>query len=104
MRIIPLQPIASQILSCTLGGQAVQLNIYQKLSGLYCDIYISNTLLIGGVICQNLNRLVRVGYLGFIGDLMFIDNQGSSDPDYTGLGTRYSLLYLEASDLPAGVA
>ena len=58
-----------------------------------------HVLIIGGVICENLNRIVRSLYLGFAGDLAFIDNQGSTDPVYTGLGTRYSLAYIEADEL-----
>ena len=38
-------------------------------------------------------------YLGFVGDLMFSDTQGTSDPSSPGLGTRYLLMYIEASDL-----
>lgn len=64
------------------------------------DIYVSGTLIIGGVICQNLNRIVRDKYLGFIGDFSWIDNTGlGNDPYYTGLGTTYSLAYLSEADL-----
>jgi hypothetical protein len=55
------------------------------------------------VICLNLVRIVRSLYLGFSGDLCFLDTQGSTDPVYTGLGTRYQFLYLEKQDLPPNV-
>ena len=99
MLIVPLSAVKSQTVTVTLGGQVVQIDVYQKAFGLFANVYVSNVLIIGGTICQNLNRLVRSTYLGFIGDLMFIDNQGTSDPTYDELGTRYSLMYLEASDL-----
>lgn len=99
---IPIQATPSQTLAVTLSGQATQLNIYQKRSGLYMDVLVNNTLIIGGVICENLNRIVRSLYLGFLGDLMFLDNQGTSDPEYTGLGTRYTLVYLLPDELPPG--
>lgn len=83
----------------TLGNQACQLNVYAKFFGLFMDVYVSNQLIIGGVICLNLTKIVRDAYLGFVGDFTFIDNQGASDPVYTGLGSRYSLIYLEAADL-----
>lgn len=102
MRIVPLQPVPNQTLTVSLGNQTCQINVYQKSTGLFLDLYVSNVLIIGGVMCQNLNRIVRDLYLGFVGDLCFIDNQGSSDPAYTGLGAKYSLAYLEASDLPVG--
>lgn len=100
MLIVPTAAVASQNLQIVLGKQNCQLSIYQKLTGLYMDVYVDQVLIIGGVICQNLNRIVRSLYLGFVGDFVFMDNQGSSDPYYTGLGTRYSLAYLELVDLP----
>lgn len=105
MQIIPVQAVPSQHVTAVLGGQYVQINLYQKQPyGLFMDVLLNNVLLLAGVICQNLNPIIRSAYLGFVGDLVFIDNQGSDDPDYTGLGARFSLAYLEASDLPAGAA
>jgi len=43
--------------------------------------------------------LVNDVYLGFSGDLEFVDTQGTDDPTFDGLGTRYQLVYLEPSDL-----
>lgn len=105
MQIIPLQAVPNQAVSVTLGTQVSQVNVYQKSTGLFIDLYVDNNLVIGGVICQNLNRIVRSLYLGFQGDLAFIDNQGDTVPYYTGLGTRYSLAYLEPADLcPVGLS
>ena len=99
MLIVPLQAVPNQAVTVALGGQVCQINIYQEDYGLFVDLYVNNALIIGGVIAENLNRIVRSAYLGFLGDLAFIDNQGNSDPDYTGLGGRFSLAYLEVSDL-----
>lgn len=101
MRVIPLQSQPSQTLTVNLGSQACRIDIYQRLTGLYCNLYVNDILVIGGVICENLNRIVRDAYLGFVGDLAFIDNQGSTDPVYTGFGAQYSFLYLELSDMKA---
>lgn len=99
MRIIPLNPVASQTLAVALALQPAQINVYQKRFGMFLDLYVNNELIIGGVICQNINRIVRNTYLGFVGDLIFYDNEGNTDPYYTGLGSRYSLIYLELVDL-----
>lgn len=96
---IPLQAIPNQSISATLANQNCRINIYQRTTGLFCDLYVDNALIIGGVICQNLNRIVRDIYFGFVGDFGFCDTQGESDPEYSGLGSRYLLIYLEASDL-----
>ena len=100
---VPLQAVPNQSLNPSLGGQAVQLNLYQKSTGLFCDVLVSNVAVVTGALCENLNRLVRDAYLNFSGDLVFMDTQGLDDPVYSGLGTRWLLFYLTASDLANGV-
>jgi len=65
------------------------------------DVLVGGTTIISGVICENLNRIVRDAYLGFSGDFAWYDTQGTSDPVYTGIGTRFVLLYLTPDDLAA---
>lgn len=102
MQVIPLQATPSQSVTVLLADQDCRINVYQKSTGLFLDLYISEVLIIGGVLCENLNRIVRSLYLGFTGDMTFIDNQGNDDPIYTGLGDRFVLAYLEVADLPVG--
>lgn len=99
MLTIALQPVPSQLVNVTLAGQPCSIALYQRGTGMYCDLYVSNVLVIGGVVCQNVNRIVRDAYRGFVGDLLFLDTQGGSDPTYDGLGSRFVFAYLEASDL-----
>lgn len=99
MLVIPLAPTPSQHVTTILGSQYVQIDVFQKRTGLFANVYLDNVLVIGGVICQDRNRLVRSEYLGFAGDLAFIDTRGSDDPTYDGLGDRFKLLYLEPADL-----
>lgn len=101
MQLIPIKAVPNQTFIVSLDGQTCQINIYQKSTGLFVDVYINNDLVIAGVLARNLCRIVLGRYLGFSGDLMFIDNQGSSDPIYGGLGDRYVLAYLSASELPS---
>ncbi len=97
--LVPLQPVASQTISVILGNQACQFNLYSKFDVLYIDVYVNNNPVILGVQCQNGNRIIRSAYLGFLGDLAFVDTQGSADPSYTGLGSRWLLEYLDPADL-----
>lgn len=101
MQIVPLKPVPNQVVTVSLGNQTCQIAVYQRSTGLFLLLSVSNVVIVGEVICENLNRIVRDDYLGFVGDLCFIDNQGAQNPDYTGLGGRYSLAYLEESDLVA---
>ena len=102
MQTIPLQASPNQTLDVALASQPCQLDVSQTTLGLFIDVYVSNVLIIGGVLCENLNRIVRDLYLGFVGDLVFYDTQGSSDPNYAGLGSRFQLVYLETTDLLPG--
>lgn len=102
-QIVPVQAVPSQQVQCQLGGQACTFNIYQQAYGLYIDVYVGQTLIIAGVIAENLNRIVRSLYLGFSGDLTFWDTQATVNADglnpvYTGLGTRFLLVYIEQSE------
>ena len=99
MLIVPLQPVASQTVNAPLGNQPTTLNVYQKDTGLFMDVYVNGSLIIGGVICNNADRIVRNAYLGFVGDFVWIDTQDASDPYYTGIGSRWFLAYLEAADV-----
>lgn len=98
MQIIPLQPVPNQSLKVILAQQICQLNVYQTAYGLFMDVYSNGSLIIAGVICQNLNRVVRSKYLGFVGDFVVIDTIADDEPYFDGLGTQFQLCYLEATD------
>ena len=69
------------------------------ITPVFIDLEVNNAPIISGVICLNGVKIVRDAYLGFIGDLAFYDTQGSTDPVYSGFGTRYILVYLAPGDL-----
>lgn len=99
MTKLPLQSIPSQKIQALLGGQYCRINVYQKTTGLFMDLYVNGSPVCTAVLCRDRVMLVREAYRGFVGDLTFVDSQGTSDPDYTGLGGRFVLVYLEAGDL-----
>lgn len=63
------------------------------------DLYLNEKPVMQGVVCLNCNKMVRYKYLGFSGDLVFVDTQGANDPVYDEIGTRYKLYYLTADEL-----
>ncbi|WP_321945828.1 phage baseplate plug family protein [Paraburkholderia sp. J10-1] len=97
MLTIPLAATPSQLLSVALAQQNCGLALYQKRTGLYLDLYVAGNLIMAGVLCRASVYLVRQAYLDFVGDLAFIDTAGSDDPQYTGLGSRWLLLYVGAN-------
>lgn len=99
MLIIPLRPTPSQKLNVVLAAQNCQISIYMKTTGLYFDLNVNDAPVRTCVLCRDRVRLIRQEYLGFVGDLAFYDTQGTDDPQYAGLGARFLLVYLEASEL-----
>ena len=95
---IPIQPIPSQLVKVVLGGQNVQIFIYQKDQGLFVDINSDGVDIVVGVIARDAVPIICREYMGFIGNVLFVDTQGGSDPTYSGLGSRFSLVYLTADE------
>ena len=95
MMMIPVAAVAAQSIGIVLAGQNCRINISQKSTGVFLDLLINDSPIARSVICLDRVKLIRYGYRGFAGNLVFIDKQGVSDPDYTGFGTRYVLAYLD---------
>lgn len=98
MLLIPLLAVPSQTLSVQLGAQPCKIDVVTRGEGLYVNLYVNDVLIVGGVAARNRVGIVLNAYLGFIGDLAWFDSQGQEDPVYTGLGTRWGLVYLTADE------
>lgn len=102
MLSVPLAAIPSQQFGITLDGQNCTISVYQKSTGVYFDLLFNGKPITSTVRCLNYGQLLKDRqYLGFVGDFIFVDTQGLTDPFYKGLGTRYQLVYLQSSDLAA---
>jgi hypothetical protein len=93
IQIVPTTAVAAQTFSVQLNNQNCTINLYQKSTGLYFDLILNNATIVQTMICLNLVGLIREAYLGFEGQLFFFDTQGTQDPTYDGLGSRYQLIY-----------
>ena len=81
-----------------LNGQNCIISIYQKPQGVFVDVTADGVVVSVATIARDAVPLVSRDYAGFSGNLMFIDTQGANDPDYTLMGSRYSLVYLTAAE------
>lgn len=105
MQQVPLQAVPSQQSQITLDGQQCQISVYAKTQCMFLDLTVNGNPIAYAVQCKNLTNLVPTAYLGFSGWLTFVDTQGAEAPQYSGLGTRWLLLYLDETDLETyGVA
>jgi hypothetical protein len=105
MMIVPLQALPNQTVLVQLSNQSCTINVQQMAYGLFLALYVGPYIVVLGAPCQNLRRIVHDAYLGFLGDLVFNDTQGTSDPIYAGLGgigsSRFQLCYVTPADLAA---
>lgn len=91
---LPIIATPSQSMRIGLGGQQCEVLINQKQTGVYLSLKVNNVSIINSAICRDRVNIARRDYLPFSGTLAFVDTQGSSDPDYTGFGSRFQLAYI----------
>lgn len=102
MILVPLAAVPSQTLSVVLANQDCQIALRQNGPNMYFDLTVSGQPVVIARIVRNKQRLLLdARYYGFVGDFIFNDTQGDTQPTYTGLNARYLLYYMEAVDLPA---
>lgn len=90
---IPLQAVPSQFTKVVLGGQNFQILLQQKEQGLFVDVNVDGVDIVTGVIARDNDDILCRKYTGVIGSLKFYDLQGSTDPHYSSLNSRYVLMY-----------
>ncbi|MFW5400549.1 hypothetical protein V2A85_12675 [Yersinia sp. 1252 StPb PI] len=99
MNVITLENKKSQSIFITLEGQSCLIRIIQRDSSIYMDLTVNGDPILQGVPCLYANKIVRYKYLGFRGDLFFLDNEGQSDPQWDGLADRFPLYFITEAEL-----
>lgn len=99
MIVVPLQPVPNQTLQIQLGGQPCTITVWQYAYGLFFSLQVGVIPICFTVPCLDGVLLVRFPYLDFDGDFVFVDTQRDSNPVYTGLGSRWQLVYLTPAEV-----
>lgn len=101
MSVVPLGAVPSQTLGLTLDQQSCGLRIYQRnTGGTFMDLSLAGQpIAITSILRYGSRALQDRQYLGFVGDFTLVDTNGTADPLYAGLGTRFQLVYLRSSAL-----
>lgn len=89
---VPLAAVPSQLITVVLNGQSCQISVRQRSTGLYLSLTAEGVQIVTNKLCIDGVPLVP-DYSPFVGNLQFVDTQGFSDPEYTGLLDRYLLAY-----------
>jgi hypothetical protein len=96
--IIPVQPIANQTFSCVLDGQSAVIQLETTDYGLYMTVAYNGVSVASSRLCLDRTDINLARYNGLPQALFFADTQGTTDPVYTGFGTRYLLCYGDPDD------
>ncbi len=91
---IPLIAVPAQSLTVNLSGQQCEIVVAQKGEEVFMSLRVNSVQVLTNSICRDRVDMVRQEYLPFVGQLAFVDTQGTNDPDYTGFGARYKLAYI----------
>lgn len=92
MKTIALSATPSQAFETQLAPDR---NAKITLRWLADRLYFSLDGVVTNRVCRDRQRLlVDAQYHEFGGDFMFVDTQGADDPVWSGLGSRYVLVYL----------
>jgi restriction endonuclease S subunit len=97
MLIIPIQPIPNQNIRLTVNGQACEINLRQQNTGIYFSLVSDGTSICNSVLCQNAAPLNS--QFSFNGVFVLFDVESNEKPDYSRLGTKWVLYYLEAGEI-----
>jgi len=81
------------VIRSQLAGQAVQLVLSQKRTGLFADIAVAGSQLASGVLCRDGVPLLPGVGSAFPGNLALFDTAGSADPFFSALGSRFQLVW-----------
>lgn len=100
MRVIPLAAVPNQTFAVVVDNQPAQIALRWNGGALYFDLTVNGQAVALSRVCRDKQLLlVDSRYRGFDGDFLFLDQQGDADPVYTGLGDRYQLIFVSASEI-----
>ena len=98
---VPLTQDPNQTIRVILGNQQVVIGITSTGNGVFVSVNSNGVDIINSVLALNQMALMVNYYMGFVGQLMFYDTQGESDPTWDGFGTRYLLVYMDTDNYAA---
>lgn len=84
---IPTDPVPNQMMSTVLDGTTWYITLETRLDNLYISLKTDGQYKVLNRICQDSNHLGEGFYL--------VDIDGNTDPVYSGLGTRYVLVWAQ---------
>lgn len=99
MKVISIKQKDDQYFNCTFGDSGYRMRLLDRgTAGVFLDVYREDELLLAGLPCLDRVRIIRSAYKRFPGDLMFVDQVGFDNPQFSYFNTRFQLNYLNEDE------
>lgn len=98
---VPIQPLPNATFLAQLDNDTAQITVHTTDDGLFADVVYNGTPIATGRLCLDRVNINASHYRGLSGGLYFVDLRGSSDPVYSGFGSRYRLYYGDPDATPS---
>ncbi|MBC8947095.1 hypothetical protein [Xenorhabdus indica] len=82
---IAILPIPNQTTSFTIDSDLIDLTLESRLGAIFATVQKNGEYLVCNRVCKNLSYICQW--------LVFVDIEGNADPEYSGLGSRYKLVW-----------
>lgn len=90
---IPLKAVPSQQIVTSVGGQTVTITLRQLGGRQYFSASLPDKVLCENVLMVDRTYLICAAYLGFTGDFLCVDTQGTDSPNFNQWNSRFLLLW-----------
>lgn len=98
MQKIPLSTNPNQQFSCVLDDQNCTITIKQNGARVYASLSVDQESVFDSQFCRDRVLLPTFSTIKFNGHLAFVDTRSKSNPDYTGFGDRFILVFLSEGE------
>lgn len=96
---IPLDPVPSQSFQIVLDNQDCEIDLLFRGNNFFVNLIVDGTIVQQGAIVHDAVSIITRPNNIFSGAIAVIDTQGDDDPLYSGLGTRWQMVYFSTDDL-----
>lgn len=96
--IIQLSPIPSQSLKVVLADQDCEISLYLRGENFFLDLIVNGETVQTGAIVNEGASIISAPNALFSGGLAVVDMLGDDAPEFSGLGSRWILVYYPASE------
>lgn len=95
---IPIKASPSQTLDIILAEQNVTIVLQARLGKLFADVALDNVAAVRGRLCHDRTQILNESYRGFKGEIFFLDKNGTEDPNWREINSRFVLLYWDGNE------